>query len=379
MHRCVGGAVLGLALVAAAAGAVGASGSTRASGENATAGAATQTKRYAYKVQASYSLARDTVDPATSLRVSVERRLEAEFKVWAEVSEGQVSSRTAGDLAVVEGKAFAEARDDRSSPPCEQMAEGTGRIGLKFVTSRTPLTLVSVSWSGDSRTLPRLPCAAPEIEQWETGVRGKGDWTRVYPGFVWYESRAKFLDDLHRKLAAGRNAELVLTFPSPRQQSGVTERAVLRLQFNRWAGAEPKPKRTAPPKGSPPVVLDAPVYQQTRYLTDVYVPISRGPLLRGGEPIAKIDSNARCTGRIIGGPPVEVVAPGLVHANVTAVSVRLWPRLAPIKGKEISLIHCGYYTDSSIGARGKTLRGTVTATVEGRTLTKAFSVPWVER
>ena len=44
--------------------------------------------------------------------------------------------------AEVDGKTVATVRDNRITPACTQTVEAKGRVGLKFVTSRAPLTAV---------------------------------------------------------------------------------------------------------------------------------------------------------------------------------------------------------------------------------------------
>ena len=109
-------------------------------GSAAEAATGAGVKRYAYTVQLTYSLARETPDPATGASTTVERRLEAELRVWVNVSEDQVYTGTKGDYAEVDGKAVASVRDNGATPPCAQVSEAKGRIGLKFVTNRAPLT-----------------------------------------------------------------------------------------------------------------------------------------------------------------------------------------------------------------------------------------------
>ena len=325
-------------------------------------------KRYAYRVQATYSLTRDAVDPATGLRVSVERRLEVEFRVWAKVSENQVYTGTSGDYAEADGKAVASVRDDRSSPPCSQTVEAKGRIGLKFVTSRAPLTAVWLPWApGTVGKLPALPCGATDVQQWETGRRGTGDWTRVAGGLAWHESRTRFYADVYANLANGRNAEVSLTFESPRQTAGTTERATVRLVFMRAADLEPKP---AAPSGKA-VVVSKPLVSPNRYNASVMFAVTRG-----GDP-TRI-TRATCTGSFTGGPGLYR-EPEVIVSNLPRVPpnfIQSWPELSRVKGW-MTLVQCFYEHEEYTLACGKLFRGSLRLTVDGtRTVVRRFSFPW---
>lgn len=84
-----------------------------------SAGGGTDAKgpqRLAYRVAVAYTLTRDAVDPASGQHTTVERRLEAEFRVWAKVNEDQVYTGTTGDYAEVDGKTVATVRDNRITP-----------------------------------------------------------------------------------------------------------------------------------------------------------------------------------------------------------------------------------------------------------------------
>jgi len=330
--------------------------------------AASPGKRFAYRVQATYTLTRDTIDPATGAHVTVERRLEAEFRVWANASEDQVYTGTKGDYAEVDGKAVVSVRDDRATPPCAQSAEANGRIGLKFVTSRAPLTSVWIPWApGTATRLPALPCGATEILQWQSGTRGTGDWSQVSSNLFWHESRTTFAGDVFAKLSSGRNAERTLTLSAPIQASGTTARAVVRLVFTRAADLEPKP--AAP--SAKAVVVSRPVVSIGRYGASV-----RFAVTRGGDPPRV--TRASCTGAFTGGPGL-IRAPEAMLVNLPRVHPGLakqWPELAAAKGG-MAYVQCSYEHEEYTKACGKVFHGALAITVDGaRTIRKPFSFPW---
>ena len=328
-------------------------------------------KRYAYTVQLTYSLARETPDPSTGLSTTVERRLEAEFRVWANVSEDQVYTGTKGDYAEVDGKAVASVRDDRATPACAQTVEAKGRIGLKFVTNRAPLTAAYVTWSpGTATRLPVVPCTASEIEQWETGKRGAGDFSRLSGTSLWHESRTTFYGDVYAKLAAGRNASFELTLPAPGLPSGATRRASVRLVFTRAGDLEPKP---APPSATR-VVVTKPAFTVGRYNATVGFVVTRGGDRTG---VGK----ASCTGSFAGGPGLYG-SPTVTVINLPRVHpgfLKLWPELRTAKGWATYVV-CGYEHDEYTKACGKTFRGALRLVVDGKwTSAKQFSFPWTAK
>ena len=324
-------------------------------------------KRYAYTVQLTYSLARETPDPATGASTTVERRLEAELRVWVNVSEDQVYTGTKGDYAEVDGKAVASVRDNGATPPCAQVSEAKGRIGLKFVTNRAPLTSIWIPWSpGKATRLPTLPCAAPELEQWQSGTRGKGDWSSVAGSLFWHESRTTFYGDVYAKLAAGRDATFDLADSAP----GKSTRAAVRLVFTRAADLEPKP---APPSRTS-VVVTKPAFTVGHYNATVGFVVTRGGDRTG---VGK----ASCTGSFAGGPglygspTVNVFNLPRVHPSL----LKTWPELRTAKGW-VTYVVCGYEHDEYTKACGKTFRGALRLVVDGkRTIAKQFSFPWTAK
>jgi hypothetical protein len=334
----------------------------------AQAAPAAGVKRHAYRVQATYALTRDAVDPATGQHTTVERRLEAELRVWAIASEDQVYTGTKGDYAEVDGKAVAAVRDERATTPCAQTAEAKGRVGLKFVTSRAPLTSVWIPWApGTSTRLPALPCGATDIQQWQSGTRGTGDWSQVSSNLFWHESRTTFAGDVFTKLSSGRNAELTLTLSAPNQASGTSTRAVVRLVFTRAADLEPKP--AAP--STKAVVVSKPVFTVGQYGASVHFAVTRG-----GDPPRV--TRAACTGAFSGGPGL-IRAPDATLLNMPRVPAglaKLWPELARAKGG-MAYLRCSYEHEEYTRACGKVFRGALQITVDGtRTIRKPFSFPW---
>jgi len=338
-----------------------------------SAGGGTDAKgpqRLAYRVAVAYTLTRDAVDPASGQHTTVERRLEAEFRVWAKVNEDQVYTGTTGDYAEVDGKTVATVRDNRITPACTQTVEAKGRVGLKFVTSRAPLTAVYVTWApGTATRLTTLPCAASEIEQWETGKRGLGDWSRLGGTSAWHESRTTFASDIFSKLAAGRNASFELALSAPALPSG-TRSASIRLVFTRAADLEPKP---APPSVKS-VVITRPVIEVGRYNGAIRFAVTRG----GDRPGV---GKATCTGSFAGGPGLYgsptayVVSMPRAHPSI----LKYWPELRAANGW-VTYVQCGYEHDEYTKACGKTFRGTLRLVVDGKqTITKAFSFPWKAR
>ena len=335
-----------------------------------SAGGGTDAKgpqRFAYRVVVGYTLTRDAVDPASGQHTTVERRLEAEFRVWAKVNEDQVYTGTSGDYAEVDGKAIATVRDDRTTPACAQTVEAKGRIGLKFVTNRAPLTSFWVPWSpGTAQKLPALPCGASEFERWESGKRGVGQWTQVDASHFWHESRTNFAADVYANLAAGRNATFELAAAGP----GQSTRAVVRLVFMRAADLESKP---APPSARA-LVVTKPAIVVGRYNATVRFAVTRGGDRTG---VGKTS----CTGSFAGGPGLY----GSPSANVMNLPrlhpalLKFWPDLRAAKGW-VTYIECGYEHDEYTKVCGKTFRGTLRLVVDGKqTLTKAFSFPWKAR
>ncbi|HET9287377.1 MAG TPA: hypothetical protein VFO26_07470 [Gaiella sp.] len=312
-----------------------------------------------------YTLTRDAVDPASGQHTTVERRLEAAFRVWAKLNEDQVYTGTSGDHAEVDGKAVAIVRDDRTTPACTQTTETKGRIGLKFVTSRAPLTAVYISWNpGTVGRLPALPCGAAEIEPPETGTRGKGDWARVTGGGLSYESRTTFSGDVYTNLAAGRNATFELALPVSGQPAGAA-RAVVRLAFVRAADLEPKPSAT-------PVVISQPVINGiSRYGASVWL-----ALTQDGQRVRIAD--ATCTGSIAGGPPVTGNDSGYHFPRAAPRLVKRWPELARAKGW-VTLAVCTYEHEEYTKACGKTFRGSLRLVVGGKTTVRRFSFDWKEK
>jgi hypothetical protein len=319
-------------------------------------------KRYAYTVQLTYSLAREASDPATGAKATVERRLEAEFRVWANASADQVYTGTKGDYAEVNGKAVATASS------CGQSVEAKGRIGLKFVTSRAPLTAFWIPWApGTATRLPALPCGASDIQQWQSGTRGTGDWSQVSGSLLWHESRTTFAADVFAKLSSGRNTELTLTLSAPSQPAGTTTRAIVRLVFTRAAELEPKP--AAP--SAQAVVVSKPLVTVGQYNASVQFAVTRG-----GDPPRV--SRATCTGSFSGGPGL-LRAPEAILANLPRVPAgfaKMWPDLARAKGG-MAYVRCSYEHEEYTRACGKVFRGALQITVDGaRTIRKPFSFPW---
>ena len=324
-------------------------------------------KRYAYTVQMTYSLAREAIDPATGAKTTVERRLEAEFRVWVNVSEDQVYTGTKGDYAEVDGKAVASVRDNRLTPPCAQVAEAKGRIGLKFVTNRAPLTSIWIPWSPGAATRPpALPCSATELERWESGKRGVGDWSQVDGSHFWHESRTTFYGDVFAKLTAGRAATFELADSAP----GQSTRAAVRLVFTRAGDLEPKP---APPSATR-VVVTKPAFTVGRYNATVGFVVTRGGDRTG---VGK----ASCTGSFAGGPGLYG-SPTVTVINLPRVHpgfLKLWPELRTAKGW-VTYVVCGYEHDEYTKACGKTFRGALRLVVDGkRTSAKQFSFPWTAK
>jgi hypothetical protein len=331
---------------------------------SARAATITTSKQYAYRLQATYTLTRDTVDPATGAHTLVERRLEAEYRLWAIVNEDQVFTGTKGDYAVGEGKAVATVRDDRTAAPCAQSAEVKGRIGLKFVTSRAPLTSAYVSWSpGTATRRPALPCGATDLALWEAGKRGVGDWSQVSGSLFWHESRTTFAADVYKSLAAGRNATFEVLAPSP----DATQRASVKLVFTRAADLDPKPKPS-----TKAVVVTKPVIRGIgRYGAAVWFAVTQG-----GERVRI--ANATCTGRIAGGPPVTGHDSGFHYPRVPPPVAKLWPELARATGW-VTLAMCDFEHDEYTQACGKTFRGSLRLVVGGKTIVKPVSFRWKAR
>jgi hypothetical protein len=338
------------------------------SGSTQAVTAASPSKRYAYRVQATYTLTRDAVDPATGLHTTVERRLAAEYKLWAKVTADQVYTGTSGDYAAVQGTAVASVRSEGAATPCTQTVETKGGIGLKFATSRAPLTAVYVSWApGTATRLPALPCGAGEIEQWETGKRGVGDWDRLSGTSLWHESRTTFVGDVFARLAAGRNASYELTLSAPGLASGATRSASLQLLFTRAADLDPKPA----PSSSKAVVVTRPAITVGRYNASVSFAVTRGGERTG---VGKVS----CAGSFAGGPGLygSPTAYVMTFPRVHPALLKFWPELRTAKGI-VTYLQCGYEHDEYTKACGKTFRGTLRLVVDGnRTVTKRFSFPW---
>jgi hypothetical protein len=332
--------------------------------QSAKAATVATPKQYAYRLQATYALTRDTADPATGAHTVVERRLEAEYRLWALVNEDQVFTGTKGDYAVGEGKAVATVRDDRSAAPCAQSAEVKGRVGLKFVTNRAPVTAVYVSWNpGTVAQLPALPCAAGELARWESGKRGVGDWALVSGNSISHESRTTFAADVYENLAAGRNATFEVSAPSP----DGTQRASVKLVFTRAADLDPKPKPS-----TKAVVVTRPVIRAIgRYGASVWFAVTQG-----GERVRITD--ATCSGSIKGGPPVTGQDYGYRFPRANAMLVKLWPELKRSSGW-VTLAMCGFEHDEYTRACGKTFRGSLRLVVDGKTIVKPVSFRWKAR
>jgi hypothetical protein len=327
---------------------------------------ATAAKQYAYRVQATYALSRDVVDPATGLRVFVERRLEAELRLWAKSSEDMVYTGIKGDNAVADGKAVATVRDERSS--CSQTIEAKGRVSLEYETSRAPLSGVKMSWNpGGSPRLPSLPCGAPEILEWRDGTRVRGDHTWVTGGLVVHEIR-RFDADVYARLAGGRDATFEASIPSPRQTPGTTERATIQLVFTRSTDPDPKP---APSSGKP-VAVSKPVVSVRRHTASLVLIVTRK-----GDPTGV--RGATCTGSFVGGRPPLYGSPTALASHARRLHPlfrRAYPGLPKTMGWT-TVVQCGFEHEEYTKACGKVLRGSVRVVVDGtRTIAKPFSFVW---
>jgi hypothetical protein len=357
-------------------------GAPRSEGAAAATGAresAAQSKRFGYDIRVTYTISRETVEAATGLRTSVERRIDAAYEGWVSVSSTQVFVYSAkGDYVSGPAKAAATVRDERVSPACAQTAEASDDLRLKFVTNRSPLSAVYLDWSRSS-TLPKVGCGAADIEGWETGARGKGDWSRISPASAWYESRTKFYGDVYAKLAAGHDGVLQLTFASPRQQAGVTERAVIRVDFTRKADREPKPSAKS-------VVIKGP----TTPIIGTGSASMWFVVWRGGEATGMSQSKSKCTGSFVNGrgrierSQLDAIFQVVVTARILGVAKRLGGDslvrlIKPYTGKRVALIRCLYLLAGDGTPCKWPFRGALELVVDQtRKVTKGFSFAWTE-